>query len=781
MLQFLSTDAVLSEVLTFHPELRNAVESILAQTRESRQQTHAVAEKERENELSLTAETITYETLEMFIYRYAPLQLIIDRTKKTRRIRLSRKILSSCNMILTASSLMSQVLFEQNSKPKNANEEVVELLANALVLDKRWLLPHPSWTVRHDAILIQAIDKHGWVDNDSSFLIITDKAVTKWGWPFDAVQIQKPVVELSQLEKDHFRAACDRAAKFLNEEQELMTEMRGFNQHTVIRAFGLVKNLIVSSQWYADPSAAPTTDLNDVAPTEFNRAQLPSKKDMTKRAKTVLCHGTLVFDSRKTVANLDSTNHFTQVDQNNKCNLLLVELLRALLRESSGSKASHKICALASAEAKIRHEETASSIKDKLTAESKDMTNETEKKLVGYRNVLDHLELVKRNLNKSVRLYKNVIRVMLGEEPQKGKNLEEDLFPSEKHVAPLIASQSKENDSKWLKTTADVTIDKARKRLLTNFSSRDGMKNNAKLLHLTEIETLILSALCKLGVPIWSKDWKKSFAASTASLSPSDVASWHSLGHFVMKVANMHYKKSSERLEVVTNDFKKVQRSEQISSTDVSNSKALASSNLRKAQHLYDEKKEVFRQATDYQANSDHLAKKSILLLAKIQTDMASVSVVPGLDPKMFVWLESEIQRWATSLDLLADNGQPLAFTAIDFLEDLPLNERETIKVFSSFDKLSSRAVMEQTATMTRLRSIFSQYSGHGSRLREKIVDAVNDIKMSGVAWEVQPVGWEEYKDVVLLHRLARNGFTDTLLGSKEHFGEQGAVSIRRV
>ena len=46
-------------------------------------------------------------------------------------------------------------------------------------------LPHPSQKSIHDAFLIHAIAKHGWIDRESSFLAITADVSIMWGWPFD--------------------------------------------------------------------------------------------------------------------------------------------------------------------------------------------------------------------------------------------------------------------------------------------------------------------------------------------------------------------------------------------------------------------------------------------------------------------------------------------------------------------------------------------------------------------------------------------------------------------
>jgi hypothetical protein len=105
-----------------------------------------------------------------------------------------------------------------------------------------------------------------------------------------------------------------------------------------------------------------------------------------------------------------------------------------------------------------------------------------------------------------------------------------------------------------------------------------------------------------------------------------------------------------------------------------------------------------------------------------------------GLASKVLVWLEIEIGRWAKSLELLDDNGLPLASTAVDFLDDLPENERVTIEIYASFNKNGFRTVVSQAVLMTRLQSIFSTYKA--KKLRERLITAIRDVKFLGVIWD---------------------------------------------
>jgi hypothetical protein len=54
------------------------------------------------------------------------------------------------------------------------------------------------------------------------------------------------------------------------------------------------------------------------------------------------------------------------------------------------------------------------------------------KVLDDHQHLIQHIELVKRNISKLARQYRNVLCVILGEEPQKARSTEEGLFPKER-------------------------------------------------------------------------------------------------------------------------------------------------------------------------------------------------------------------------------------------------------------------------------------------------------------------------------------------------------------
>jgi hypothetical protein len=758
-LKYSSPETVLASARTIHPELRKVIDTILEQTKGNKLQKSASKELKEEFQ-SMKIDTLDYDTLENFIYTYAPLQLITDRTKSN-RMRLSRKIISSCSYLQNASNLLTRI-----SNIDGPNEKRIAELAASLAIEKRFLQPHPLWTSRHDAVLILAIAKHGWIEHDSSCRLITSDPEITWGPPFDSRGLQKfETSNLPSVNTTQIRSTALRAATLLNEHPDFVREVKEFNHHLIIRAYGLVKDFSVSTNWYADPNALqlPSNSNAQSHETSLETMELPTKKDLVRRAKVVLSRASVFSDARKTHTGSPSSFNIALIDQSNICNLLLVELIRCLLKENCGSKSNNKICLFAISEAKKRVEDISSDLQS-----SGSLGKDTTKLLSDHQDIVQQLELVRRHLNKSVRQYRNVLRVILAEEPQKGKHPDETLFPKQ-----LDAQAS---DWKgFYKPTADQAVDKARKRILDRFGSKEGIsayRRGSTGLDLTEIETLILSAVCTHGLPV------QSMANLPLDVISQESKHWSSLGLYVNKIAGTQARRANEKLAKLASEFDSFKGMNQNAKT--SQFKAIILSNMQKAKIMLRSKQEVLRQSSDYLSNPDHFAKKCILLLAKIQESIAAFAphdskLEQGLGSKVMEWVKMEICLWARKLELIADNGQPLAFTAIDFVDDIPENDRITIEIYSSFDKHACWSAMGQLALISRLRSICTFYNG--SRLREKLDSAANSLVATGHAWEKLPNGWDASSDIVLLQRLAKFGFTNDLLQSRNDFGEQGQVS----
>jgi hypothetical protein len=766
--QFSSSDAVLSAAKLLHPELSKIVDAITHQANETLKQSNEAEALERNRELSLCIDNLCYSAIDKFFRRYAPLQLVCDRLKP-RRLRLSRKILSACNMLFNAGKLLDRVANIDDNRKKT------EELASSLYIDKRVFLPHPKWKNQQDAVLVQSIWKHGWIDHDLSCRAIIDDDSIKWGPPFDSLNIPKTVdISVSPGEDQMVRVVANRAACFLNYCRHILSELKDFNEHLVIRAYGLTKGSEAGSCWIPNPDAVMKSfSVQQAMPVDSSEAvELPAKKDLVKRAKILLQNQSiLVHDARKGTSQTSyGVGGFVVLDQSKITNLLLAELIRSILKESAGSKVVNSLIVFAIAEARIRLEEISADSETK----SKEIIN---KLLADHQKLLGHLELVQMNVGKSARQYKNVLRVILGGEPlRSNKNPDEMLFPKERVNR---SSTVPENEFKeFIATGTEKAIDLSRKRILERYGTREGLASIEKGsdgLDLTEIETLIISAVSSLGLPIWSANWEE---IMTTNNDDPTTNSWSVIGLFLTDIARQQFSRATDQLSRTTKDLEHVQLISVASNENVTKLREVAVSNQEKAQALFRSKQEVLRQADDYFSNLDHLAKKCILLLAKINMNKSMIEISQpdnGLGEAVLNWLNDEICKWAFSLDLLADDGKPLAFTAIDFLDDLSDKERVTIELYSSFDTNSCRMVFGQTALVTRLRSIYQRIDK--TRLGSILEMSSRRLQEEGEAWK-RPYAWDLSCDKVLLHRLATFGFTDRVMLSNSNSGERGPVSL---
>jgi len=459
------------------------------------------------------------------------------------------------------------------------------------------------------------------------------------------------------------------------------------------------------------------------------------------------------------------------LDQRDGANVFLAEILRAILKEPGQSKLPKKMLIAAIEEADRRA--------NSLSAEPAAITNSAVAKQVQeLRSIKEHIEDAKRHVAKSAVQYKNVIRVILGEEPQKPrKDSEHDqLFPPKRHVPAALKMKPAKSAAKRApakgasKTTGERAIAAARKRMHDSYLNGWTPREKPEYLELTEIETFILTAASSVGIPVWTEDFDSAFAAAaSAPASVSSKLTWEAFGEHVVTLAEKDFDAAKEVLEKALETHRKVFDTTMESNAEDHLDRGVAQSTYDAAQHTYSEKEDVARQALDYKCEPQVLAKKAIMLLAKIRDHMTpvlssalTVRSDNGLGTKVVSWHSKEILRWATSLDLLDNNGKALAFTALDFYNDLPESERSVIEVASVLNKKGCRQVASQIALMSRLRSLFVRYKS--GNLSEKIEKASKTIRTSGEKWENEPKTWSSLHDVVLLNRLVDGGLTDVFM-----------------
>eukprot|EP00428_Durinskia_dybowskii_P040066 CAMPEP_0170274780 /NCGR_PEP_ID=MMETSP0116_2-20130129/37365_1 /TAXON_ID=400756 /ORGANISM="Durinskia baltica, Strain CSIRO CS-38" /LENGTH=185 /DNA_ID=CAMNT_0010526033 /DNA_START=318 /DNA_END=871 /DNA_ORIENTATION=+ len=161
-------------------------------------------------------------------------------------------------------------------------------LRNVIAVDGRSALPHPLWNMDHDAVLIEAIAKHGWVERDKACRKIASDSGLKWGSPFQASDIDPK----SRLSDDEWKDLQDTA--------------KGFNRHLIIESYGLkhAEEDSGAKKWLVDDEFllnASEKSHNNSKSTEL--VDLPTRKDLAKRAKLVLQKSIAVAESGDRVNN----------------------------------------------------------------------------------------------------------------------------------------------------------------------------------------------------------------------------------------------------------------------------------------------------------------------------------------------------------------------------------------------------------------------------------------------------------------------------------------------
>lgn len=504
-LKFESPRSVLNKVTTIHPELTKMVEQILKTLEESTEMENANDERLRAQELQLSDTNVGYISMRKILARYAPLQLVSDR-RPTKSLPVGRRLLASCSNLAAVRSLI------RRSMQMKCN------LKEMLTVEARASLPHPLWTTGHDSVLLQAILKHGWVDREKACKAIVKDPRIHWGFPFEKVEDTK-AHQLSKAEISNLRQTGERACAFLEDFEEIIESLKGCNRDLIIESYGLrhvnEEGLNGNSRkWEIDLDLLNHVSSNDDKDRSDTIEDLPTKKDMAKRAKYVIQKSLSSLDSNSrgkakasntSKQNKQSEHGFATIDQGNRCCILLAEMVKGMAR-GSHSKAGKQID-LVSAQA---YEETVS-LSTLFQKKDPELAEELGR-------IADQIGLARKSMKISAMPGKNLYRIMIGLEPLQPKNASDPLFPSQEYIDKhATTNQNKKEASKsGSGSIGENALSRALKK--AHDKSPDGVacdfvpKSKTEFgLQLTMIETMILYVLCCDGVPL-----------STASISTSD-------------------------------------------------------------------------------------------------------------------------------------------------------------------------------------------------------------------------------------------------------------------
>eukprot|EP00980_Cylindrotheca_fusiformis_P030318 scaffold24653_cov157-Cylindrotheca_fusiformis.AAC.2 len=604
-LKFDSPSAVLNEVVRIHPELANMVIPILNTLEELRLAENQQDEQNREKDLQLNAQSIDMRTLNDFLQRYAPLQILTDR-KSSSRIAIGRRVLSCCYYSHVASDLV------RKAESADSNQQTIERLENLLVIEPRATLPHPLWTSKHDATLILAIAKHGWVDRDKFCRAMIEDTEIEWGHPFQKAEptVVKP---LSPSELRNLQSTANRAADFLENRSDLVEALTGCNRHLIIESYGLKENPSETktdeNQWVVDDDllrqgSTKNGDESDAS----DLVDLPAKKDLVKRAKTVL-RRTLSYREAGAEGNggkkpdpsntVGQTKYgYTVIDQGDRCCILLAEMIRGIVRGSSTKRANELNLMFA-----IAHEEA--SALHKMYSSDESTTSKAEE----MQKVVRNIATAKKSLKLAAVPSKNILRVMLGLEPlplRTGNSATDSLFPETK---TLENTPSKESSKKDFRRDDGALGEKAIARALKKafdkclasdgspclFSKEDDPDQG---LQLTMIEVMILVTCCSEGVPM------SAFETGNASSGVPSTMSWEKMAAILEVTVKDSLQTSTDKLTKCRAALTKLEENgDQKAKTQAAKRVAVAESEEAM-------KEEAAQLAVDYAANTAKLAKK---------------------------------------------------------------------------------------------------------------------------------------------------------------------------
>jgi hypothetical protein len=785
---------------------------VLQNIEASHQRDAAREEEDRSQHLALTTQNVDAVILHKFLQKYAPLQLLVDR-RSSRRLNLGRKVFSACNCMKAAATLV------QRSSENSSQGDSLTRLGELLLSDARSAVPHPLWTQTHDAILIQAIAKHGWIDREKSCRAITADPDIKWGPPFDYEKDASPIgqaphkaEERDEKEIDFLRHTAARASKFLSNHHGILEDMKACNLNLLVETYCLQQTSVERGE---DESSAVRWEMDEDlllrSLSDFQNGNgsknpepldLPAKRDLARRAKAVLLKSIAGLDDNAStrqnsaaakVEQPSSDYGYPVISQTNRCFTLLAEMLRGIVKASPAKlgKQLRLLCSIAYEESLALKQMFESSDDEKHAVYTREM-----------QRVAEQVVLVKKCLTSATRPAKNVARVMLGLEPVAPRNAGESLFPSQA-ILEQVRKASPREEQKKIETARSRDDGALGERSLVRAMKRAYEMNDGKPcrfsketdpesdsgLQLTMVESLILFTFCSEGIPV-SPESKKDLESFRQNASQKYGLSWEDIGHVLEAAAKDYHHIALDKLKKSRAALKKLE-----SQDDSTEAKQQALKKLEFAEFDEDVKDTAARQSSDYAAAPEKLAKKryvccagcseilvpanacffcSIMLMEKVRRCAGQFTITAktghklenGLGIKVPIWFGKELGKWAQEFDLVDASGLTLAISTKDILAQSPAFDNTTCAAF--LDKKSCRQICCQVALLARLRSLLLKNGEQ--QARSKVVQAVKSIVKLDDEWEKRPSWWVDEGDesttghnLLLLQKLSEHGFLNIL------------------
>lgn len=728
---------MLKAAINLEPGLKTRIEAFL--------ETQRNLSSKRKQELTLSMESVKHRDLPFFVSAYGSIQLAFNEAMPSSRVILSRKTLSVSLYMHNASELLRRVI----KQDKNCDQKYsIKALSKLIDVNRKTNLPHRLWSSYQDAALVFAILKHGWLDQEVAVNNIAKDTSILWGDPFDGKNLDRKSPR-ALAEKKLVYVSGKHAAELLNKEDAVIANLKGFDRDRLVKSYGLIQSKEHPRVWQS--GEMPEVDKDD------GFFDLPPKKDLSRRAKNILAR------TPKEIATNQEADEYAVLDHS-AAHTLLEELLRALLKESS-TKISRALYDIAVDEVG----------RLALACEYLSSNQDIKEMQTTYKQISKQLTFAKLHTAKSKSQAKNIVRVTLGDAISKSRRDGESALP----VLSVTAKATKVTKSKATspnhrissKTMGEKAVESARKNLFETFDRANPEPRSDSRLFLTEVETLIVTIAISYGLPVWVGRWKDLIEGRTGT-SETLSFGWSDFHGRLVELAQTKLdecKKRFNKLEKEGRGSTSVAKGspEDLQALDMR--RESAASELSSSMSALD-------QIEDYRTELDNLAKKTTMLLAKIHEMM----VIPGEPIKnqcdtpnkdIYTWMKGELRRWADSFGLIGDNGHTLAYTAVEFLNEVPEEERVTIEISTVFEKVNCYHVISQISSLTRIRAFL-----HGNQDAGALGHHLDGKVNGNDTWAKKPSDWSPAADVALLFRLSAFGFTAPLLSSDESPSSSASV-----
>ena len=267
-------------------------------------------------------------------------------------------------------------------------------------------------------------------------------------------------------------------------------------------------------------------------------------------------------------------------------------------------------------------------------------------------------------------------------------------------------------------------------------------------LELSLLEVQLLCVMCSHGIPSWTtRDATVAHEPDDSSSGSRDSYSWNGFAALLQDV-------SSEW------DGCEMHRQRRAStSQDAALTRILRATRKQVSKLVHD---------------PVELSKRAVALLeCLVRLSKASVTDVSTADAGLEAWLGQELCRWAASLELVGEQGRPVACCTQTLLSDADLlaaSGQDAMTHMASFDRGNTRDVVAQVSCITRLRDIVERAeSRSASYLVSRIAAAAADSLEAKQVWHRRPGWWGKSTtnpvehDVQLLKKLAEEGFRGVL------------------